>query len=290
MTIKLPGHAERFLSRLGDALRPIDARNRDAILLELRGHLQDCLARGAHRLDEALESMGEPEAFAVGFLAIGAPTPAGGALVSLAAEPANDPGLVAALRDTLAGARHGLWAVGLVLVCGLTVTNFALFQPLPPPGRAGVLVLRLVLVLAAQVAAYRLILRVPRPWQPDRDAVRYAAALIAAFAAGAGLLMGLRLVIAPLLPTAGRLALLAVAVAGWSLALLRLQPWFAALAVGRRDQRLLGVWRAMRGRTAKLAALWAAFVLPFFLVHFGLDVIARYRVADPAVRLGVAGD
>lgn len=286
----LPPHALRYLDRLAEALRPLDPRHRDAILLELRGHLVDCWERGPHRLDEALASMGEPASFARGFLALGMPNPAAGSLVSTGVVASNDPGLVDGLKHTLASARHGLWTVGLVLFCALTVSDFAAFGPFGPGAKAGMLALRLAAVVAALAAGYRLMLRVEvKPWRLDLAIVRFAAAASAGLALVAGILLAVRLGLVPLLPPEIGVPLLVATIAGCALAGLRLQPFLVGLAAGRTGFGVARIWSGMAGRTAKAAQLWLLAVLPLFVLHAAINLVVRRWDMDPGLLLGLAG-
>jgi hypothetical protein len=134
---------------------------------------------------------------------------------------------------------------------------------------------RVAAVLAAFSAAYRLALsRTEKPWALDRG-----------FAAFAGGLLAGTLVSVSLAVLAGRAAgsiggetigrgVALVVILAASVALLRIQPWLAALAARRPGFSLAASWRGTRRRMRAIASAWAVLILPLYFVHALLNLLA----------------
>ena len=288
MENRLPPNAEAYLTQLARELWPIASDERASILLELRSHLIDRAATGA--LDSALASLGPPRTFARAFdfsrcrEAEPAPLPeafAQGRRKRPITEVARE------VHATLRASRSGLFLVGALLVTGLTSTTFLAWTSIRLPwvgiSFAGVMAVRLAIVLAALCAAYRLALsQSARPWSLDRSAIAFCAATLCVSALGIGgaavMIVALKKGLAVLGLNHGLaividlLATLA-ALAGASILFLRVQPWLAGLAAGR-PLSLKASWRGMSGRTGNIVKGWIAVVLPFYLAHFACDALA----------------
>jgi len=65
-----------------------------------------------------------------------------------------------------------------------------------------------------------------------------------------------------------------VTLAFFSGLLLRIQPWLAALAAERHGFTLRASWAGTRGRMGNILKGWAALVLPLYVLHFALTLIA----------------
>lgn len=285
MESALPSAAERYLDRLERALWALPSDERGAILLELRGHL----AARAETAAETIAALGTPECLAQDFLAAGAGGDGPAALPS--AETPRRLSLYAVLSQVLAtwrGSREGLFTVGGVLLTALIASDWALFTLALTPNAAlpawAVTLGRTGAVLLALCAAYRLLLfSRSRVWAVDLSTIRFLGGLLTVLvfsAAGA--------VVVTRTATAGfhaagvsggalsgmQAALVFLTLAAIAILLLRIQPWLAALAVGRRDLGLRTSWRGTRGRMAAIAKGWAVLVLPLYLLHFLLSYAA----------------
>lgn len=300
MESALPLAAERYLDRLERALRALPSEERGAILLELRGHF----AARAETAAETIASLGPPECLAQAFLAAGAG--GGGPAALPEAETPRRLSLYAVLSQVLAtwrGSREGLFTVGAVLLTALIASDWALFTLALKPSTAvpawAVALGRTGAVLFALCAAYRLLLSShSRAWAVDLSTIRFMGGTLAMFvlvAAGA--------VAVTRTATAGfhaagfaggtlsgtRAALAFITLAVIAVLLLRIQPWLAALAVGRRDLSLRTSWRGTRGRMAAIAKGWAVLVLPLYLLHFLLSYAAVKLFPLGAAQLILAG-
>jgi hypothetical protein len=196
--------------------------------------------------------------------------------------------VVADVRATLRASRNGLWTVGWLLVTSLTATSFLLWTQVRMPwvgiATAPIMLVRIAVVLLAFSAAYRLALAPrERPWALDRGFFAFAAALVLVTAIGvvAALALGRATVAAA--AAAGLSPATAFAVRGLaglaalvalSCALLRVQPWLAALASRREGFTLAHAWRGTSGRMTSIVKGWAVIVLPAYLVHAALNVLA----------------
>lgn len=285
MESALPSAAERYLDRLERALWPLRSEERGAILLEIRGHL----AARADAADETIAALGPADRLAQDFLAAGAG--AGGPAAIPAAEIPRHISLYAVLSQVLAtwrASREGLFTVGAVLLTTLIASNWALFTLALKPNAAipawVVTLGRTGAVLLALCAAYRLLLSSRRRvWTIDLSAVRFMAGTLATLVLGAAAAVGVTRTATAGLNAAGldggalagtRAALAFLTLAAVAVLLLRIQPWLAALAVGRRDLTLRTVWRGTRGRMAAIVKGWAVLVLPLYFLHFLLSYAA----------------
>jgi hypothetical protein len=278
--------AERYLEHLSGALWPLASDQREAIVLEIRGHLEGSAATG--RLEEALTGLGAPEALAGHFLDAGA---GGGGMAPVPVESGRGLSAGQVLREVQAtwrAGRNGLFLVGAVLVTTLTATNFLLWLKALRPGIAmeawPVMLVRVLALILALAAAYRLLLSERRHvWSIDRSTLPFAGALIlslvgsaavAVLAArgGTAALAALGLEGAAL--AAARIGIVVLALAAASLTLLRVQPWIAGIAAGRAEVPLRGSWAGTRGRMGSIAKGWALLVLPLYLLHFALSFAA----------------
>ncbi|HEX8308688.1 MAG TPA: hypothetical protein VF645_09765 [Allosphingosinicella sp.] len=285
MESELPSAVERYLDRLERALWALPSDERGAILLELRGHLAD----RAETADEAIAAFGAPERLAQAFLAAGA----GGR------GPAALPGdqtprrlsLHSVLSQVLAtwrGSREGLFTVGAVLLTALIASDWVLFTLALKPDAAlpawPVMLGRTGAVLLALCAAYRLLISSrSRVWAVDASTIRFVGGTLATLVLAASIAVGATRAAMAGLHAAGlgesassgvRTALAFLTLAGVAVLLLRIQPWLAALAIGRREPSARTAWRATRGRTAAIAKGWAALVLPLYLLHVLLSYAA----------------
>jgi hypothetical protein len=276
MTDALPRPAEAWLAALEHELWTLASDERASILAELRGHL--AMRSAAGRLDEALGALGSPRALAAAYDLPG--QPAGIApFPGIGAGHRTTRALLRDVRATLRASRNGLPLVGALLVTTLTATDFLLWLGIRLPSvgvaAAPVTAVRIAALLAAFSAAYRLALsRSERPWALDRGFTAFAAALLAATLAGLSLaLLAGRAAGAVAGAGVGRAVALAM-LATVSLALLRIQPWLAALAALRPGFGLAASWRGTRGRMRAIAGAWAVLVLPLYLLHVLLNALA----------------
>jgi hypothetical protein len=303
MEATLPAPAERFLRSLTKALWTVPSDERDSILLELRGHLAGRAAQGPQALDAALEALGAPECLARQF------DQGGGSLAAVPdsfAAPARAlrTGEVAAeVRSTLRASRHGFVLVGALFVTTLTATDFLSWVSvrLPEVGisAAGVTAARVVAVLLGFCAGYRLALSPDAPmWRVDRDSLAFSAGFVTISVASiAGTVLLARAAAAALQSggvggsalLAAKLVVAIVSLAAFSAVFLRAQPWLAALAAGRRGFTLADSWRGTRGRMANIFKGWAALVLPLYLAHFALSLVALETLGVGPATLALAG-
>jgi hypothetical protein len=274
----LPPRAEAWLAALEGELWPLASDERGAVIAELRGHL--AARAGAGGLEEALAALGRPEAMAAAYDVPGrsgsiAAVPAGLAIAARKSVRA----LLRDVRATLRASRNGLPLVGALLFTVLTSTTFLLWLDARMPwvgiATAPVMAVRVAAVLLAFSAAYRLALSpTERPWAVDRGFLAFSGALIVATAVSVALaLMAGRaagLMGGEAVRRAVALAMLVLA----SIALLRIQPWLAALAARRSGFGLAACWRGTRGRMGTIVGAWAAAVLPLYLIHMALNVAA----------------
>ena len=296
MTGLLSAEAELYLRQLEKELWPLGSAEREAILLELRGHLEACSSHGALRLAEALASMGTPDEFARAFVVEGAGDARrraglpGRDLVPLAPPPefARTPDkmrlgeMIAQVRATFRASRPGFFLIGALLVGLLTATNFAAFMHELRPGIVAqiwpVMLVRVVVVVMALAAAYRALLTEEhRIWAIDMSTFRFAGGLIAV---GAATILTVLAVMVPakavlaLLPETPALVLRAllilVLLGAISAILLRIQPWLVGLAIDRRDVTLRTGLQETRGKMLAIVKAWAVLVLPLYVLHFAL--------------------
>jgi uncharacterized membrane protein len=304
MDERLPAPAERFLRSLNKALWTLASDERDSILLELRGHLADRAALDGRALEDALKELGTPEALAAAF---DHDRGAGLARVpeshSGPRRPMSVGEVVAEVRATWRAARNGLVLVGAVLVTTLVATDFLSWMSIRLPevgvGIAWVTAVRVLAVLLALCAGYRLVLadRVA-PWSFGRSTPAFSAALAAATAVtiGGTLLivrgsgaaftaLGLAGSAVPVLKAVATV----VTLAAYSCLLLRVQPWLAALAAERDGFTLRDSWEGTRGRMGNVLRGWAALVLPLYLAHVLLNLVALRLLPFGPGTLALAG-
>jgi hypothetical protein len=298
----LPPNAEAYLKAFARELWPLASDERDSILLELRGHLIDRAAAGA--LDPTLGALGSPKSLAQSFDYTG-PREAWASLPGSFGHDRRRKSIAEVLheaRATMRACRTGLLFVGALLVTGLTSTTYlswiAVRLPWVGVNFVGVLAVRLVIVLAALNAAYRLALsRTAPPWSIDRAMMAFGASMVgaAAFAMGgaAVVIIGVRKALFAFGATHAwavsvNLLVTLLALAAASILLLRVQPWLAGLAA-MRPLSLAASWRGMSGRMGNVVKGWFAIVLPFYLVHFSCDVLALRLLPFGPASLLLAG-
>jgi hypothetical protein len=281
----LPPQAQAYLRKLASALWRLSSDEREAILLELRGHLQARAAAGPEALRAALDGLGEPEALAALYGDDGA-----GRLTQLpAGMTANRKRMrvgevIGDVRGTVRASRSGFLLVGALLVTVLTSTNFLLWMAarLPAVGiaEAPATLARLAAVLLAFCAAYRLALSpTAHPWRVDLGTLRFSAATVLAGLLSGAVALAAALGAGALGGAAARAVAVVIALALMSCALLRVQPWMAALAAGRQGFTLRDSWRGTRGRMGNIVKGWLALVLPLYLLHVVLNLLALKLLA-----------
>ena len=204
---------------------------------------------------------------------------------------------------TWRGSREGLFAVGAVLLTALVASNWALFTLALKPDAAlpawPVTLGRTGAVLLALCAAYRLLLRSPgRAWAVDLSTLRFMGGTLATLVLAAAVAVIVTRTATAGLDAAGvsggassgiRAALAFLTLAAVAVLLLRIQPWLAALAAGRRELTLRSSWRGTRGRIAAIAKGWAVLVLPLYLLHFLLSYAAVKLFPIGVAQLALAG-
>jgi hypothetical protein len=313
----LPPRAETYLRQLDRELWPLSSEERETILLELRGHLIGRAAQGEERLAEALAALGPPPELARAFVDAGAGDTyrqvglPGRSLVPVGAEHEygnaarrlSFSDILAQVRATLLASRNGMLLVGAVLVTTLTATNFLRWleklAPEPTTPAWPFMLVRAAAVLLALVAAYRIVLSKDdeSPWAVNLATLRFAGAILAIFAFTIGGVTLAGLAVRSLATAAGasgaalgaaRLATVVLALAFFSCAALRVQPWAAAQAIGRRDVRLQTVWRGTSTRLWDIVRGWAMLVLPLYLAHFAITYAALEVVPFGAGQLALA--
>jgi len=300
----LPAPAERFLRALDKALWVLSSDERESVVLEIRGHLAERAAEGGQALEDSLAALGPPKILAAAFdqnRGTGlVPIPEGFATPHRTMTVGE---VVRQMRATSRAARPGLILAGAVLVTVLTATDFLSWMSvrLPEVGVeiAWVMAVRVAAVLLAFCAGYRLVLadEVP-PWGLGRSTFAFSAALgsvtavaivgtilVARGFAAAAVATGLTGVGALALRNLAALA----ALAAFSGALLRVQPWLAALAAERRGFTLGDSWRGTRGRMGNVLKGWAALVLPLYLAHVALNLVALRLIPFGPGTLALAG-
>lgn len=297
MESALPSAAERYLDRLARALWALSSGEREAILLELRGHL----AARSTTSDESIEALGPPERLAQDFLAAGA---GGGGPAALPEKEIprrlSLHSVLSQMQATWRGSREGLFTVGGVLLTALIASDWALFTLALKPDSAmpawAVMLGRTGALLLALCAAYRLLLSSPaRAWAVDFSTIRFIGGTLATLILGAAAAIAVIRAAAAGFDAAGiespgvRPALTFFALAAVAILLLRIQPWLAGLAAGRRGLGLGASWRGMRGWTAAVAKGWAVLVLPLYLLHFLLSYSAVKLFPLGVAQLALAG-
>ncbi len=304
----LPASAERYLRALEGALWPLGSDERETILLELRGHLAGCAARGPDRLADALASLGTPEECARAFVDEGAgDTYRRAGLPGRALVPVGLPPEIAAatrsmsfasvLRDIQATFRASgdqLWAIGALVMTFATATNFLIYIHALRPGTIElwpVMLVRVAVLLIAIIAAYRTILDDRRhPWAFDLASIRASLGIVALLLCASAATFFIK----TLLELAGAsFAVRALAVSatllGVSLLFLRLQPWIVALAIGRAGVTPRRVLAGTRGRMPAILKGWAMTVLPLTLLHHASALIVRATDRVEGLHLLLAG-
>lgn len=304
----LPPTAESFLRQLADALWPLSAAERQAILLELRGHLAERWHQGAEPLERALAALGAPDELARAFVDAGAgDTYRQVGMRGRALVPAELPDMPAVphrrlsvreivdeVRATLLASRDGLLMVGALLVTVLTATNFLGWTAKLLPGstlsEGPVMAIRVGAALLALAAAYRAALSAERPlWTIDLSTLRFAAAALGALGATVMGVLGISALAAALgAGAAVRSAAAIMAVVGFSIVLLRIHPWIAGLAADRREMTLRASWRGTEGRMTDIVKAWLLLVLPLYLLHAALNAAALFAVPLGEAHLALA--
>jgi hypothetical protein len=191
----------------------------------------------------------------------------------------------------------------MVLSTALIASDWALFTLALKPDSAlpawTAMLGRTGAVLLALCAAYRLLLSSSnRAWAVDLSTLRFVGGTLAAIgltAAGAVVLTravtsGMQAAgIAGGALSVGRAVAAFLAIAAVAVLLLRIQPWLAALAAGRRELSLGASWRGTRGRMGTIAKGWAVVVLPLYLLHFLLSYAAVKLFPLGVAQLVLAG-
>ncbi|MBV9930245.1 MAG: hypothetical protein JO013_04790 [Alphaproteobacteria bacterium] len=294
MNQPLPAPAEAWLGALTRELWPLASDERAAVIAELRGHLAARAEAGL--LGQTLADLGSPKALAAAYDLPGrseGPIAAVPAALAECGKPVRQ--LLGDARATLRASRNGLPLVGAVLVTTLTATDFLLWlaSRLPWVGvQVGpVMALRVTAVLLAFSAAYRLALSPrERAWSVDRGFLGFAAALaVASLVAMAAALVAARAAAALGGAEAVRRVVALVMLVLGSIALLRLQPWLAALAARRQGFGIAAAWCGTRGKTATIVGAWATLVLPLYLLHALLNLLALRVLPFGAGTLALAG-
>jgi hypothetical protein len=278
MNEPLPPPAELWLSALAGELWSLASDERDAVVAELRGHLAARAAAG--RTEETLRALGSPASLAAAYDLPGRQGTIATVPDGLAGSGRRTvPALLRDVRATLRASRNGLMLVGALLFTFVTSTTFLLWLDvrMPTAGVATVpaMAVRIGAVLLAFSAAYRLALApTERAWAIDRGFLAFAGGLLAATAASVAMaILAGRLAGVAFGEAARRPVALVMLIAG-SIALLRVQPWLAALAARRGGFGVAASWRGTRGRMATIVGAWAAIVLPLYLLHTMLNVLA----------------
>jgi hypothetical protein len=275
----LPRRAEAWLAALAHELWPLASDERAAVLAELRGHLADRAAAGL--LDETLTALGTPQSLAAAY-----DVPGGAGMIGAVPEALSRGArksvrmLLSDTRATLRASRNGLPLVGALLFTMLTATTFLMWMDVRIPqvgiATAPLMLVRLVAVLMAFSAAYRLALPgTGRAWAADRGFLLFSAAFVVASLTSVIVALAVGRGVGWVAPSeaAGRFAGLAM-LAVMSGALLRVQPWLAALGARRGGFSLRDCWRGTGGRMATIVGAWAVLILPLYLLHTLLNVLA----------------
>jgi hypothetical protein len=287
MDESLPAPAERFLRSLNKALWTLPSDEREAVLLELRGHLAARAAQGEPALHDALAALGPPETLAAQFDQSGGPLAAVPEGLESRRGPLSVAEVLAEVRATLRASRHGFLLVGALLVTVLIATDFLSWMSvrLPDVGvsAAAVTAVRTVAVLLGLCAGYRLALSDVPPWALRRSTLAFSAGLAAVTVATiAGTMLVVRAAMAAMAEAglsgttqqAAKAAAALVALALFCCLFLRVQPWLAALAAERGGFTPRDSWNGTRGRMGDIIKGWAALILPLYVIHFGLTLLA----------------
>jgi hypothetical protein len=310
--------AETFLARLASHLRSLSFDEREALLLELRGHLLERQQQGPDHLRAALDEMGAPEILAREFVEANriamrrndeAQRP-----VLLPSAIANSnlssiyhrgvPRLAIRevmqdFRATLAATSDGLWGACAFLVAGFTITGFITTLQSVLPGHIAapawlILSARLGIAIIGSAAAYRCILGADdKVWHLDLPLIRYGFAsllLMLAMLGSSSVFRGgaewLTAVTGGLMDPGFHMPMAVIGWVGMMLFVLRLQPWAISLAMDRPISSLSS-WRGTAGKGSALLAAWAIVVAPPLLAHFGLYFGALRLPPDVMISFGL---
>lgn len=310
--------AERFLSDLRRALSTVEEAEREAILLELRGHLEHRQDQGA--LQEALAGLGDPVCVAASFIeahqaaaANGSPTVTAVHLPTVFSSSSwalnytqrvprlGLQELAANLRASWRASRDEIWSICAVLFAGLLVTDFlaALLSSdsiASEAPRAAALCARTAVATAGLVALYRAFLTDDQPvWGFDGGLARFATAsigLLGVSVLAVGIVTGFAATLhaalgGTTLPMPARL-LIALGVAlPISCASLRLQPWLVDAALGSRRLSLRLCWLLTERRMKGLVPSWLVTVAPLFALHGATSSLIQGLSRDSLVRFGL---
>ncbi len=310
--------AEIFLARLADELRPLGHEEREAVLLELRGHFEERQRQGRQHLLSAIDHMGSPATLAHEFIEAsaaamrGPPVPAPGVYLPAVIANSNLPTayhrgvprlrigeMIGDIRATYEAIGDRWWSVCVVLVAGFTVCSYisALGNFIPDQDALPdwlILLVRLALSLAGWAAAYRCIFgKDDEVWQLDKPAIRFGAVASALFAiqvvvpmVAMNIATALGVIgVDPLLPFYLQPAVLLLNIAV-GVATLRFQPWAVSLALGKGIS-LRESWQGTAGKTGALIAGWFIIVAPFYVVHLLLAIAAVHVPTQEMVRYGM---
>lgn len=295
---ELTREAEDYLARLDRALWPLSPSQRQAVMLEIRCHLEERFERGSLHLMSSLEHMGPPEEIARAFVEA--------AGRKWHTRPANDDQLPAVIRQTTLpivykprraplpiremidkfrrtyqASRNGIWSIFAVLIACLTATNFLVGIDKLSAGADGmpmwfVISARLTVTILAMVAAYRALLtQDDLIWNWTSASARFAAATIGMLGLTTVIFLGVQSVIASISPfavgSAPSVAINAMTVLGIvtasAITYLRIQPWVVSQAIDD-DRVTLAI--SLQGTSDKMRHLvtgWMVFVGPLILIH-----------------------
>lgn len=289
MNSNLSATAESFLRRLDKALWALPSEEREAVLLELRGHLEERAMQGPASLRAALADMGSPDEVAAEFLLVAPPSPviemsASRALIPKVIEQSTLPAaymphvprlrlgeIMLDVRAAYRASGDSLWSIGAVLIAMLTATDFLGFvrviQPNAAPHFAVFLIPRTIMILVCVMAAHRaILLRSYGIWDIDRAALRFAGAALPVILILQAAFFGL-FAEADHLQDGFRWAAYLVAFLAAGAVLVRCLPWLAALAIERDDIDLRSCWQETRGKGVAIVVAWGALVVPLIFVH-----------------------
>ena len=309
--------AETFLARLDDNLGLLSGDEREAVLLELRGHFLELQHQGPEHLHSALNDMGPAESLAGAFVDASVtamrrtePPPRGVMLPAVIAN-SNLPGMyrrevprlnvreiVRDFRATLDATGDGLRGVCAFLVAGYTITAFLGSVHQLMPGQVStpswlLFAARIGIGIIGTAAAYRCILgKDDEVWQIDLPMIRYAlASILLALVIFGPSHITLEIQQARITDMPGPYPfyhqpaslLLWIAI---SVLALRLQPWAVSLVL---DRPISGrsSWSGTCGKTMDLAFAWVTTVAPPLLVHLVVSLAVLQLSPLLLTRFGV---
>lgn len=197
-------------------------------------------------------------------------------------------GFLRALGATWRRSQRRIWVVAAVLLAAEIAISFATYlHDLRPQGLrfgAAIKPVHAAVTIWAMIASYRAILTEdPGIWRVDGSTLRFTGGAAIEFGLAIATVMLAQLWMSAMLgaldvgePAAGtvRIAGITLVAVLVTIGFLRVQPWLAGLAIGRRDFSLQRSWTGTAGMNRPIIASWALTLLPLMMVYAAIEMVA----------------